>query len=135
MIPLLKNTTTDAAWDEITKEYRAEHGLPPLATVADVADHIDYVARVAGHDHVGIGSDFYGAVGDELIQGIEDVSRFPYLIAELVRRGWSDDNLVKLSRGNLLRAFAEAEGVAAELQQSRPPSLKTIEELDAVHSQ
>ena len=82
-----------------------------------------------------IGSDFYGAVGDELIQGIEDVSRFPYLIAELVRRGWSDDNLVKLSRSNLLRAFAEAEGVADELQQARPPSLKTIEELDAVHSQ
>ncbi len=132
MIPLLKDTTTDAEWDVVAKEYRAENGLPPLATIADVADHIDYVARVAGHDHVGIGSDFYGAVGDELIQGIEDVSRFPNLIAELVRRGWSDENLVKLSRSNLLRAFAEAERVAAELQQARPPSLKTIEELDGM---
>jgi membrane dipeptidase len=52
------------------------------------------------------------------------------LIAELARRGWSDENLAKLSRGNLLRAFAEAEKVAARLQQARPPSLKTIEELD-----
>ena len=130
MIPLLKDATTDAEWDEVAKVYREDNGMPPLATLSDVADHIEYVANVAGYDHVGIGSDFYGAEGDELIKGIEDVSRFPNLIAELVRRGWSDENLAKLSRGNLLRAFAAAESVAAELQQTRPPSLKTIEELD-----
>ncbi len=112
--------------------YREEHGAAPLATLADVADHIEYVAKVAGHDHVGIGSDFYGAEGDELIQGIEDVSGFPNLIAELVRRGWSDENLARLSRGNLLRAFSKAEEVAAELQKVRSPSLKTIEELDGL---
>ena len=132
MIPLLKETKTDAEWEEVAKVYREDNGTPPLATLSDVADHIEYVAKVAGYDHVGIGSDFYGAEGDELIQGIEDVSRFPNLIAELVRRGWSDENLAKLSRGNLLRVFAEAERVAAELQQARPPSLKTIEELDGL---
>jgi len=132
MIPLLKDTTTDAEWDEVAKDYREDNGTPPVATLADVADHIEYVARVAGFDHVGIGSDFYGAEGDELIDGLEDVSRYPQLIAELVRRGWSDANLAKLSRGNLLRAFAAAEDVAAELQQERPPSLKTIEELDGL---
>jgi membrane dipeptidase len=130
LIPLTKGATSDAEYEEISRLYREEHGTPPIATLSDVADHIDYVARVAGYDHVGLGSDFYGATGDELIQGIEDVSRFPHLIAELVRRGWSDENLAKLSRGNLLRAFAEAERVAAKLRLERPPSLKTIQELD-----
>ena len=134
MIPLLKDTTTDAEWAEVASIYREENGSPPLATLADVADHIEYVAQVAGYDHVGIGSDFYGAEGDELIEGLEDVSRYPNLIVELVRRGWSEENLAKLSRGNLLRAFAEAERVAADLRQSRPPSLKTIEELDGLTS-
>jgi len=130
MIPLTKDLTTPAEEEEAMLMYREEHGAPPLATLSDVADHIEYVAKIAGHDHVGIGSDFYGAEGDELIEGIDDVSGFPNLIAELVRRGWSDENLAKLSRGNLLRAFEETERVAARLQQARPPSLKTIEELD-----
>ena len=130
MIPLTKDLTTEAEEEEAGVMYREEHGTPPLANLSDVADHIEHVARVAGHDHVGIGSDFYGTTGDELIQGLEDVSRFPHLIAELVRRGWSDENLAKLSRGNLLRAFAEAEEVATKLRQERPPSIKTIEELD-----
>lgn len=130
MIPLIKNTTSDAEDEAIGRQYREDHGQPPIATLADVADHIEHVARVAGYDHVGIGSDFYGATGDELIQGIEDVSRFPYLVAELVRRGWSDEDLAKLSRENLLRALSEAEKVAARLRGERPPSRKTIEELD-----
>lgn len=130
MIPLLKKASTDAEWEEAGRLYREEHGDAPIATLSDVADHIEHVARVAGHDHVGLGSDFYGATGDDLIQGIEDVSKFPDLIAELVRRGWSDENLAKLSRGNLLRAFAEAEKVADKMQLERPPSIKTIQELD-----
>ena len=130
MIPLLKNATTDAEWEEAGRLYREEHGAAPVATLSDVADHIEYVARLAGYDHVGLGSDFYGATGDDLVQGIEDVSRFPDLIAELVRRGWSDGNLAKLSRDNLLRAFAAAEKVASRLQSERPPSTKTIEEMD-----
>lgn len=132
LIPLTMNTTSDAEYESIGRQYREDNGQPPIATLSDVADHIEYVANVAGHDHVGIGSDFYGAQGDELIEGIEDVSRFPHLIAELVRRGWSDENLAKLSRGNLLRAFSYAENVAARLQKERPPSQKTIEELDGL---
>jgi membrane dipeptidase len=127
MIPLLKNATTDAEWEQVGLQYREEHGAPPLATLADVADHIEYVAQVAGIDHVGIGSDFYGATGDELIRGLEDVSGFPNLVAELLRRGWSDEDVEKLSRGNLLRAFADAETVARRLQGERPPSLKKSE--------
>lgn len=130
MIPLLKDASNDAEWEQAGKLYREAHGAAPVATLADVADHIEHVARVAGHDHVGLGSDFYGATGDDLIQGIEDVSRFPDLIAELVRRGWSDENLAKLSRRNVLRVFAEAEKVAAKLRRERQPSLKTIEELN-----
>ena len=130
MIPLLRDATTDAEWDEIGKRYRDENGEAPVATLAHVADHIEHVARVAGTDHVGIGSDFYGATGDDLIQGLEDVSKFPDLIAELIRRGWRDEELAKLTRTNLLRAFSDAEAVAARLQQQRDPSLKTIEELD-----
>jgi membrane dipeptidase len=134
MIPLLKNTTTDAEWEEIGRVYREENGTPPAATLADVADHIEHVARIAGIDHVGIGSDFYGAAGDELVQGLEDVSKFPDLVAELAGRGWSDEDLAKLARENLLRAFAAVETTAARLRQSRAPSLKTIEELDGYHS-
>ena len=130
LIPLTMNTTSDAEYESIGRQYREDNGQPPIATLSDVADHIEYVAMVAGHDHVGIGSDFYGATGDELIEGIEDVARFPDLIAELVRRGWSDEDLAKLSRGNLLRALSKAEAVATRLQKERPPSQKTIEELD-----
>jgi membrane dipeptidase len=127
MIPLLKDATTDAEWEQIGLQYREEHGAPPLATLDDVADHIEYVARVAGIDHVGIGSDFYGATGDELIQGLEDVSGFPNLVAELLRRGWSNEDVERLARGNFLRVFAGAETVARRLQGERPPSLKTSE--------
>lgn len=133
MIPLLKNAVTDAEWDAVGKAYREANGAPPLATLSDVADHIDHVARVAGFDHVGIGSDFYGATGDELIQGLEDVSRFPHLIAELAKRGWTDENLAKLSRHNLLRAFSNVEKTSAKLRLVRTPSNKTIEELDGHH--
>ncbi len=127
MIPLLKNVTTDAEWEQVGVQYREEHGTPPLATLVDVADHIEHVAQVAGIDHVGIGSDFYGATGDELIEGLEDVSGFPNLIAELLNRGWSDEDVGKLARGNLLRTFAEAEAVARRLQTERPPSLKIFD--------
>ena len=107
--------------------YRTAHPRPQ-ATLAQVADHIDHVRKVAGVDHVGIGSDFDG-VG-ELPVGLEDVSKYPDLIAELARRGWSDADLMKLARGNVLRAFRQAEEVAARLQKSRPPSVRTIESLD-----
>ena len=126
--PITRDLTTEAEWKAATEEFEKTHGEPPLGTLAQVADHIDYVARLAGYDHVGIGGDFYGQTGDDLIQGLEDVSRYPYLVAELLRRGWSEENLVKLTRNNLLRVFGQVEKVAHRLQGERPPSLMQFEE-------
>jgi membrane dipeptidase len=100
----------------------------PRATLAQVADHLDHIRKVAGVDHVGIGSDFDGIT--EVVEGLEDVTTFPALFAELARRGWSDADLKKLAGENLLRAFSSAESVAARLQKERVPSVKTIRELD-----
>jgi membrane dipeptidase len=94
-------------------QWRASHP-EPRATLSQVADQIDYVRKVAGVDHVGIGSDFDGIT--EVVQGLEDVSTFPALFAELARRGWSDADLRKLAGENLLRVFAQAEAVAKQLQ-------------------
>ncbi|MBM4363331.1 MAG: membrane dipeptidase, partial [Deltaproteobacteria bacterium] len=99
------------------------------ATLADVANHMDHLRKVAGADHVGIGSDFDGMEG-LAPDGLEDVSRCPALVAELARRGWSDPDLEKLVRRNVLRVLRRAEQVAARLQASRPPSGATIEALD-----
>jgi membrane dipeptidase len=109
------------------EEWQAAHP-PPAATLAQVADHIDHVRQVAGVDHVGIGSDFDGV--DYTPVGLEDVSKFPDLFAELIRRGWSDADLKKLAGQNLLRALRQAEATAARLQREREPSTKTIEQLD-----
>ena len=94
-----------------------------------MADHIDHVRQVAGVDHVGIGSDFDGI--DHVPAGLEDVSKFPDLFAELIRRGWSDADLRKLAGQNLLRVLRQAESTAARLQREREPSTRTIEQLDA----
>jgi membrane dipeptidase len=101
----------------------------PRSTLGDVADHIDHVKRVAGVDHVGIGSDFDGT-DNQLPVGLEDVSTFPALLAELSRRGWSEEDLRKLAGENVLRVMTTAERVAARLRRLRPPSTRTIEELD-----
>jgi membrane dipeptidase len=101
----------------------------PKATLGDVADHIEHVKRVAGVDHVGIGSDFDGT-DNQLPVGLEDVSTFPALLAELSRRGWSEEDLRKLAGENALRVMTTAERVAARLRRLRPPSTRTIEELD-----
>ena len=108
-------------------ERTAVAGPAPKTTLAQVADHIEHVAQVAGVDHVGIGCDFAGDGGPV---GLEDVSRYPYLFAELIRRGWKDADLAKLAGGNLIRAFTQAEAVAARLQKERPPSTASIEALD-----
>jgi membrane dipeptidase len=102
----------------------------PHATLAQVADHIEHVREVAGADHVGIGSDFDGITYVPV--GLEDVSTFPQLFAELIRRGWSDDDLRKLAGRNVLRAMRAAEATAARLQRERQPSTRTIQQLDGV---
>jgi membrane dipeptidase len=83
----------------------------PQIDVGVIADHIEHIGRVAGRDHVGIGSDYDGVPW--LPQGLEGVETYPNLFAELIRRGWSDADLAKLAGGNLLRALRAAERVAA----------------------
>ncbi len=102
-----------AAITRAVKEWKATHP-PPRATLSQVADQIDYVRKVAGVDHVGIGGDFDGIT--EVVEGLEDVSTYPALFAELARRGWSDSDLRKLAGENFLRVFAQAEAVARRLR-------------------
>lgn len=117
----------DADYLKLEAEYARVHGPSPRASLKDVADHIDHVAKVAGHDHVGIASDFWGG---QMPRGLEDVSKYPDLFAELIRRGWSDADLRKLAGENLMRAFAKAEERSAHLRRTRPASTARFEGLD-----
>jgi len=107
--------------------WRAAHPRPRV-TIKDVADQIDHVRQVAGVDHVGIGSDLDGVT--ETVDGLEDVSTFPALFAELARRGWKEAELRKLAGENVLRVLAQAEQVSARVRRTRAPSNKTIRQLD-----
>jgi len=100
----------------------------PVATLAMVTDHIDHMRQVAGIDHVGIGSDFDGIQSTPV--GLEDVSRYTALTAELLRRGYSEDDVQKVLGQNVLRVMRDVERAAAALQKERPPSTATIESLD-----
>ena len=95
----------------------------PLATLADVADHIEHVRDVAGMDHVGIGADYDG-MGTPPV-GLDDVSTYPNLFAELLSRGWTEADLGKLANGNILRAVRAAEAVSRRLQAETRPSTAT----------
>jgi membrane dipeptidase len=121
-------TVTDTAERRRRGEEWEAANPPPSATLSQVADHIEHVRQVAGVDHVGIGSDFDGI--DHVVVGLEDVSKFPNLFAELIRRGWSDADLKKLAGQNLLRVLRQAEATAARLQRTHEPSTRTIEQLD-----
>jgi membrane dipeptidase len=101
----------------------------PAVTLAEVANHVEHVREVAGVDHVGIGSDYDGV--DWLPAGLEDVSCYPALIAELLGRGWSQEDCGKLASGNILRTLRAAEQTARALSASRGPSRSRIEELDS----
>ena len=111
-----------------------KRALPPIrVTLGEVADHVEHVRRVAGVDHVGLGGDFDG--NDSWPEGLDDVSTYPKLFAELIRRGWSDADLAGLANGNILRAMRQAEEVAARLQLERPASTATLEVLDGPPSE
>jgi membrane dipeptidase len=97
-------------------------------TLAQVADHIDHIVKVAGIDHVGYGADF-GSLSNHPT-GLEDVSRYPYLTAELLRRGYTDAQVKKIIGGNLLRVMRDVERVSAQLKFKRAPSAARIEDLD-----
>jgi len=100
----------------------------PRATLSQVADHIDHVRNIAGLENIGIGSDFDGISSVPL--GLEDVSTYPSLTAELLRRGYTDEHVMGILGVNVLRVMREAEAVAERLQRTRPPSPTLIEHLD-----
>jgi membrane dipeptidase len=104
-----------AARDEWSKANPASR-----ATIADAADHIDHIRKVAGIDHIGLGGDFDGI--SSVVQGLEDVSTYPALTAELLRRSYKDDEIKKILGLNILRAMREAEKVSAKLQKERAAS-------------
>lgn len=102
-----KGSPEEEAWE---KDYRAREPYP-YATTAQVADHIDHVAKLAGVDHVGIGSDFDG-VGDSLPKGLKSVADYPNLVAELMRRDYSEADIRKILGGNLMRVWRAVEQAA-----------------------
>ena len=106
------------------KAWTAAHPVPAV-TVAQVADHVEHIAKVAGYDHVGIGGDLDGIGYDEAPAGMNSVSGYPLLFAELIRRGWSDQDLAKLAGGNVLRVMRQAEAVAAAMK-DEPPAMATL---------
>lgn len=108
---------------ELVKDFK-----PPVVTIGQLADHFDHVRTVAGVDHIGVGADYDG--NTDWPAGLEDVSRYPYLFAELIRRGWSDADLKKVAGGNVLRALRGAEATARRLQAARPPSVATLAQMD-----
>ena len=99
-------------------EWRKTHPDLNAATLSDVADHIDHIRKIAGVDHIGVGGDFDGFTG--AVRGLEDVSKYPDLFAELLRRGYSKDDIKKIAGLNVLRTLRGAERVARELQAMLP---------------
>jgi membrane dipeptidase len=109
------------------EQWRRDNPVP-RGDVGTLADHIDHVVKVAGIDHVGLGSDYDGVTS--LPEGMDDVSRFPWLTAELLRRGYSDADVAKVLGGNILRVMRQAEQTAARLQSARAPSQGVIDVMD-----
>jgi membrane dipeptidase len=106
-------------------ELETKHGSAPKASLEQVADHIVRLVETAGLDHVGVGSDYFGGASPI---GLEDVSRFPHLFAELVRRGFSERDLEKMSSKNMLRVLRRVETVGASLRKTRPPAIGRLED-------
>ena len=112
----LREAKTDA--DKAAAEAEFAAVKKPVTSIGKVADHIEYIRRVAGVDHIGLGGDFDG--NDAWPEGLSDVSMYPNLFAELVRRGWSDADLRKLAGENVLRVLEVNERNARRLQATEP---------------
>ena len=113
-------TAALAKWDQANPA--------PRARLSDVAAHIDHIRKVAGIDHIGLGSDFDGITSVPL--GLEDVSKYPSLTAELLRRGYANEDILKILGKNLMRVMRRAEEVSARLRKERGPSEAHIDDLD-----
>jgi membrane dipeptidase len=119
--------STPESIDEGLESWEASHPWP-RGTVSQVADHIDHIRAVAGIDHIGLGSDFDGTT--YVPEGLDDVSAFPVLTAELLRRGYSEEDAGKVLGLNVLRVMREVESVARRLQKERGPSEVLSEDVD-----
>ncbi len=107
------------------QENERRHGPAPKATLEEVADHVVYLVETAGLDHVGIGSDFFG--GPQPV-GLEHVGRFPHLIAELMKRGFSEADIAKIACKNALRTMRAVEAVGERLRRTRKPAVGRLED-------
>lgn len=116
-------------FDAFQDAWTSDHPQPP-ATLSDVVAHVEHVREVAGIDHIGLGGDYDGV--EVLPVGLEDVTSYPVLLAALADRGWSGDDLSRLTCRNILRVMREVESVADRLAGQRGPSLVRIEDLDRV---
>jgi membrane dipeptidase len=114
---------------EQAKLYGAQRSTLPRPTLADVADHIDHIRNLIGIDYIGLGGDYDGMPPGPV--GLEDVSTYPALLKELLRRGYSDADIAKIAGRNILRVMQDVETVARKEQARRLPSNAQIDELDA----
>ena len=128
MVTFVPGFISQAVADYDAKPAAERTGTAPRATLAQVADHIDHIRKVAGIDHIGLGGDFDGI--SSVVEGLEDVSTYPALTAELLKRGYKDDDIKKILGLNVLRVLRQVERVSAELRGSRGPSTATIQGLD-----
>ena len=116
-----------ASRQQLRPEWAAAHPRP-AAALSQVADHVDHVREVAGIEHVGVGGDYDGT--DQLPDGLQDVSCYPALIAEMLARGWSEADCGQLASGNILRVMREAEVAAKVISARQGPSRARIEDVD-----
>jgi membrane dipeptidase len=107
------------------KAWESQHPAP-TPDVGLLADHLEPILKIAGHDHVGLGGDLDGIPYDESPAGMNSVGGYPLLFAELIRRGWRDGDLAKLAGGNILRVLRKAEAVSASMK-AVPPSMATLD--------
>ena len=113
--------------EKAVSERERQQGRWPRGTLEQLCDHIDYIVGRIGIDHVGIGSDFYGGPTPD---GLEDVSRFPHLLAELIRRGYKDSAIAKIASRNFVRVFRNVERIGRELANGEKPLVGRIEDFD-----
>lgn len=115
-----QNPNDSLALDKINEQWQLDNP-EPVVTIADLANHFDYVKKLIGVDYIGIAGDYDGI--EFFIKGMEDIASFPGLLAELARRGWTEKELLQITSENFLRVFAEVEHKATELQKELKPSL------------
>ena len=123
----LANDPVTNRMEAIAERERA-HGPRPKATLSQLADHIEYIAGKVGPERVGIGSDFFGLPTTPV--GLEDVSRFPHLLAELFRRGWSEKLVAGVAGRNFIRVFQAVEREGERLRGRAKPAVGRTTEID-----